>query len=58
MLKLEQLAALLVPPGLAIVSYLLFFRWAVGGGYERRERSEPQVLLAPQAPELTDRLSP
>ena len=41
MLKLEQLAALVVAAGLAIVSYLLFFSWAGGGGYERRERAEP-----------------
>ena len=57
MLKLEQLAALVVAAGLAIVSYLLFFSWAGGGGYERRERAEPQALLTPEAPELTDRLS-
>ena len=58
MLKLEQLAALVVAAGLAIVSYLLFFSWAGGGGYERRERAEPQALLTPEASELTDRLSP
>ncbi|QNI83472.1 hypothetical protein SynRS9907_02647 [Synechococcus sp. RS9907] len=58
MLKLEQLAALVVAAGLAIVSYLLFFSWAGGGGYERRQRGEPQVLLTPEAPELKDRLSP
>ena len=58
MLKLEQLAALVVAAGLAIVSYLLFFSWAGGGGYERRERAEPQALLTREAPELTGRLSP
>tara|TARA_Y100001934_G_scaffold86032_1_gene106891 strand:+ start:488 stop:664 length:177 start_codon:yes stop_codon:yes gene_type:complete len=58
MLKLEQLAALVVAAGLAIVSYLLFFSWAGGGGYERRQRGEPQALLTPEDPELTDRLSP
>ena len=58
MLKLEQLAALVVAGGLAIVSYLLFFSWAGGGGYERRERAEPQARLMPEAPELKDRLSP
>ena len=57
MLKLEQLAALVVAAGLAIVSYLLFFSWAGGGGYELRERAEPQALLMPEAPELKDRLS-
>ena len=45
MLKLEQLAALVVAAGLAIVSYLLFFSWAGGGGIERRQRSEDQVSL-------------
>ncbi|MEC8688483.1 MAG: hypothetical protein VXX57_03250 [Cyanobacteriota bacterium] len=47
MLKLEQLAALVVAAGLAIVSYLLFFSWAGGGGYERRQRSEPQAQSLP-----------
>ena len=47
LLKLEQLAALVVAAGLAIVSYLLFFSWAGGGGYERRQRSQDQALLAP-----------
>ena len=58
MLKMEQLAALVVAAGLAIVSYLLFFSWAGGGGYERRQRGEPQAFLKPEAPELKDRLSP
>ena len=50
MLKLEQLAALVVAAGLAIVSYLLFFSWAGGGGYERRERAEPQAKLTTEPP--------
>ena len=58
MLKLEQLAALVVAAGLAIVSYLLFFSWAGGGSYERRERPAPQALVTPEAPDITDRLSP
>ena len=57
MLKLEQLAALVVAAGLAIVSYLLFFSWAGGGGYERRQRAEPQAFLS-DAPQLKARLSP
>ena len=56
MLKLEQLAALVVAAGLAIVSYLLFFSWAGGGGYERRQRTEPQALLSSEAAEFKDRL--
>ena len=48
----------MVAAGLAIVSYLLFFSWAGGGGYERRQRVEPEELLTPEAPVLTDRLSP
>ena len=55
MLKLEQLAALVVAAGLAIVSYLLFFSWAGGGGYERRERAEPQASLTSDALEFKDR---
>ena len=58
MLKLEQLSALVVAAGLAIVSYVLFFRWAGGGGYERRQHAEPQALLTLEAPELKDHLSP
>jgi len=42
-LKLEQLAAVVVAAGLAIVSYLLFFSWAGGGGYERRRPTSGQV---------------
>ena len=44
MLKLEQLPAVVVAAGLAIVSYGLFFSWAGGGGYERRERSRDQSI--------------
>ena len=58
MLKLEQLAALVVAAGLAIVSYMLFFSWAGGGGYERRQRTESQALLTSEAAEFKDRLSP
>ena len=56
MLKLEQLAALVVAAGLAIVSYVLFFSWAGGGGYERRQRTEPQAFLTSDASEFKDRL--
>ena len=45
MLKLEQLAALVVAAGLAIVSYVLFFSWAGGGGYERRPVSYTHLTL-------------
>lgn len=45
MLKLEQLAAVVVAAGLAIVSYLLFFSWAGGGGYEQRQQERPQATL-------------
>ena len=58
MLKLEQLAALVVAAGLAIVSYVLFFSWAGGGGYERRQRTEPQAFLRSDASEFKDRLLP
>jgi hypothetical protein len=47
--RLEQVAALVVAAGLAIVSYWLFFSWAQGGGVDRRhrpERSEREVVPA------------
>ena len=44
MLKLEQLAAVVVAAGLALVSYWLFFSWAGGGGYERRDPSGDQSI--------------
>ena len=42
MLKLEQLAALVVAAGLAIVSYLLFFSWAGGGGMNADDAMSPR----------------
>ena len=45
MLKLEQLAAVVVAAGLAIVRYWLFFSWAGGGGYERRLPAREQAVL-------------
>ena len=36
--KLEQLAAVVVAAGLALVSYWLFFSWAGGGGSRERQR--------------------
>jgi hypothetical protein len=42
--RLEQVAALVVAAGLAIVSYWLFFSWAQGGGADQRQR---RSLLAP-----------
>ena len=38
MKRLEQLAALVVAAGLALVSYWLFFSWAQGGGVHRRQK--------------------
>ncbi len=46
--RLEQVAALVVAAGLAIVSYWLFFSWAQGGGSDQRQRRS--LLLPPQAP--------
>jgi len=34
--RLEQVAALVVAAGLALVSYWLFFSWARGGGADHR----------------------
>jgi len=42
-LKLEQFVALVVAAGLAIVSYLLFFSWAGGGGYQPRQPRRDEV---------------
>jgi hypothetical protein len=46
--RLEQVAALVVAAGLAIVSYWLFFSWAGGGQDQRPQRlrsSEPAASL-------------
>lgn len=47
--RLEQVAALVVAAGLAIVSYWLFFSWAGGGGINRpggsKSRSEASARL-------------
>ena len=40
--RLEQVAALVVAAGLAIVSYWLFFSWAQGGGADQRQRRSLQ----------------
>ena len=42
-LKLEQFVALVVAAGHAIVSYMLFFSWAGGGGYEPRHPRRDEV---------------
>ena len=42
--RLEAVMALVVTAGLAIVSYWLFFSWAGGGGYERRDPSGDQSI--------------
>jgi len=42
--RLEQVAALVVAAGLAIVSYWLFFSWAQGGaGGEGRDGRRPEA---------------
>tara|TARA_Y100001968_G_scaffold134165_1_gene122421 strand:+ start:2297 stop:2458 length:162 start_codon:yes stop_codon:yes gene_type:complete len=40
MVKLEQIAALVLAAGLAIPSYWFFWTMAGGGGYERRDIKE------------------
>jgi hypothetical protein len=42
--RLEQIAALVVAAGLAIVSYWLFFSWAQGGGADRRPAVRQSLL--------------
>ncbi|CAK6693026.1 hypothetical protein [Synechococcus sp. CBW1107] len=44
--RLEQLAALVVAAGLAIVSYWLFFSWAQGGRELRQAPRESQPVPA------------
>jgi hypothetical protein len=49
--RLEQVAALVVAAGLALVSYWLFFSWAQGGGADRRpprQLREQGALPAPR----------
>ena len=42
--RLEQISAIVVAVGLAMVSYWLFFSWAGGGGSENRQNPKSQVL--------------
>ena len=42
MLRLEQIAALVLSAALAIPSYWFFWTMAGGGGYERREIREKE----------------
>nr|WP_254934986.1 MULTISPECIES: hypothetical protein [unclassified Cyanobium] len=54
MKRIEQVAALVVAAGLAIVSYWLFFSWAQGGGLGRPAQ-RPRTSEAPaglQQPKL------
>jgi hypothetical protein len=48
--KLEQVAALVVAAGLALVSYWLFFSWAGGGGAQHRlPQGSGEALSRPPA---------
>jgi hypothetical protein len=47
--RLEQVAALVVAAGLAIVSYWLFFSWA-GGGDANRRHQPPRSALPTDRP--------
>ena len=48
--RLEQVAALVVAAGLAIVSYWLFFSWAQGWGPEQRHPRQRSFLPEPGGP--------
>ncbi|MFY8148371.1 MAG: hypothetical protein ACOVNL_04030 [Prochlorococcaceae cyanobacterium] len=50
MKRLEQVAALVVAAGLAIVSYWLFFSWAQRGGSERRGEAAAPEQSRPVSP--------
>ena len=52
MRRLEQVMALVVAAGLAVIRYWLFFSWAGGGGV--RERSAPKPVLAPSDQSISD----
>jgi hypothetical protein len=63
--RLEQVAALVVAAGLALVSYWLFFSWARGGGAEHRLPARrtsmvgmPAAPLQAPADEFRDRRGP
>jgi len=45
--RLEQVAALVVAAGLALVSYWLFFSWAQGGGAQHRRLPQGRSMAAP-----------
>ena len=45
--RLEQVAALVVAAGLALVSYWLFFSWAQGGGAQHRRLPPARSMEAP-----------
>lgn len=45
--RLEQVAALVVAAGLALVSYWLFFSWAQGGGVQHRRLPQGRSMAAP-----------
>ena len=47
MRRLEQVTALVVAAGLAIVSYWLFFSWAGGGGYSRQKQRSDLGCVQP-----------
>ena len=51
-LKLEQFVALVVAAGLAIVSYMLFFSWAGGGGYEPRQPRRDELSRLKESSEV------
>jgi hypothetical protein len=53
--RLEQVAALVVAAGLAIVSYWLFFSWAQGGGADQRQRRSLE-LPSPKPSQAASRL--
>ncbi|WP_413323743.1 hypothetical protein [Synechococcus sp. MIT S9503] len=55
MRRLEQVAALVVAAGLALVSYWLFFSWAGGGGSRDRQPVQDSTTQSSQL--IKDHLS-
>ena len=54
--RLEQISAIVVALGLAMVSYWLFFSWAGGGGAQNRQRSRPQAFHQAPLPAAVHRV--
>jgi len=53
MVRLEQIAALILAAALAIPSYWFFWTLAGGGGYEKRELNKTPLIKNSNSPSAT-----